>query len=147
MRFESYKSGSIVKAQQINTLRENLKAELKERKKHKWYKSLKMDGKDAEAGKTAYAEQEVDVLNSISALSHSVYSGEYGADSGLSWKISNALYKSLQAEAGSTMRADMIKQLQQYTLSAHRDCICYADCTQHGLSTWYECVYCGSYNF
>lgn len=50
--------------------------------------------------------------------------------------------KSHEVRAGDVISAENLKYLERNTLASYRDCICYSDCTAHGLSTWIEYVWC-----
>ena len=41
--------------------------------------------------------------------------------------------------------AENLKYLERNAQASYQDCICYSDCTMHGLSSWTERVWCGTY--
>ena len=46
---------------------------------------------------------------------------------------------------GDVIAAENLKYLERNAQASYQDCICYSDCTMHGLSSWIERVWCGSY--
>lgn len=140
LSFETYTVGSIIDNQQPNTIISNFtNTEINARKDHAWYKnSAQPLNMTVVENSIISHEQENAINNAIGNLNQLILNKK---DYGISGKTANL--KKINAK--DLAKSDNLKYLEQNILSQYRDCICYSDCTCHGLSSWTETVWCGSH--
>lgn len=157
-KFESYGPGDIVDHDQPVSLRSQLKAEIAARRAHVFYKNelsalSPLPGSDPISGDLVAHGQENVINNCISALNSAINKSRNNLSAGSlpdgDWGISKKEIPSTvhghAVPAGAVLSAENLLYLERNTLSALRDCICYADCTSHGKKTTTTRTWCAAY--
>lgn len=139
LSFETYNVGSIIDNQQPNTIISKFtNDEINTRKEHILYKDVQSLNININEGSIISHEQENIINDAICDLNKMILDAN---DYGIPGKTSSLN----KVGTGDLAEAENLKYLEQNILSQYRDCICYSDCTCHGLSSYTEKVWCGSH--
>lgn len=139
--FIQYGPGSVIHHTHPNQLRESIITELKARRNHVWYngKLSNPDGSDISTGMLIAHSQENVINDCIAALNAKINQlNDYKT-------AKDGNVESHKVVRGDVIAAENLKYLERNAQASYQDCICYSDCTMHGLSSWTERVWCGSY--
>lgn len=155
--FEQYGPGDVVDHDQPVSLRSQLKAEIAARRLHVFYKNELSAlparlGRDPDSGDLVVHGQENVINNCISALNNAINrtrtpnAGSWiSGDWGISKKDLPSDVHGRSVLSGDVLSAENLKYLERNVLSALRDCICYSDCTGHGVQKTTTRVWCAAY--
>lgn len=150
--FKQYGPGYDIKYNQENRLRNILSKfnitelqllnEIDRRRRHVWYKSAqKPGGLGVESGDLIKHEQENVINDCISALNNIINSKkDYGISHDSAADVS--LHKVV---SGDIISAENMKYLERNVMASYQDCICYSDCTSHGLSVYTDSYWCSTF--
>lgn len=141
-QFQSYGPGSVIDHAQENGLRDGIKAELAARRLHAWYKNevpAQPDGSPVQA-KHLLEHQQENVINECVRKLAEIVNGK--SDYGIGPKVDPTSHK---VSTGDVARAEDLQFLERAALDSYRDCVCYSDCTGHGMKTTTTTVWCASY--
>lgn len=143
MPFAQYGPGSVIHHTHPNQLRTSIITELNARRNHVWYN-----------GKLSNPDNPTIPTNISCLIEHSQENVINDCIAALNVKINDLNdYKtakdgnvsSHKVERGDVIAAENLKYLERNAQASYQDCICYSDCTMHGLSSWTERVWCGTY--
>ena len=139
--FASYGPGSVIHHTHPNQLRASIITELNARRNHVWYtgKLSNPDGSDISTGMLIEHSQENIINDCIAALNAKINQlNDYKT-------AKDGNVESHKVACGDVIAAENLKYLERNAQASYQDCICYSDCTMHGLSSWIERVWCGLY--
>lgn len=143
--FAQYGPGSVIHHTHPNQLRESIITELDARRKHVWYNSgksplpTKPDDSNILSGMLIEHSQENIINDCIAVLNDKI-------NELIDYKTAkDGNVGSHKVVRGDVIAAENLKYLERNVQASYQDCICYSDCTMHGLSSWTERVWCGSH--
>ena len=139
--FVQYGPGSVIHHTHLNQLRESIITELNARRNHIWYSGKLSNpvGSNIRTGILIEHSQENVINKCIAELNAKINElNDYKI-------IKDENVKSHRVVRGDVIMAENLKYLERNAQASYQDCICYSDCTMHGLSSWTERVWCGSY--
>ena len=139
--FVQYGPGSVIHHTHLNQLRSSIITELNARQNHVWYRGeLSIPGGSyINTGMLIEHSQENVINKCIAELNAKINElNDYKI-------IKDENVKSHEVVRGDVIMAENLKYLERNAQASYQDCICYSDCTMHGLSSWTERVWCGSY--
>lgn len=125
----SYTNANIVKAIDINTLRDNLASEINLRKNHSLYTSSSIGslGSNIDVGQVVDHVQQNLVVDIIAQLANVINSVPAKAGDG----TKTAPSAEMKTAIGDLIEARNLKGLEELLAPILNDCICYSDCTDH----------------
>ena len=141
LSFVQYGPGSVIHHTHLNQLRKSIITELNARRNHIWYsgKLSNPAGSNIRTGILIEHSQENVINKCIAELNAKINElNDYKI-------IKDENVKSHEVVRGDVIMAENLKYLERNAQASYQDCICYSDCTMHGLSSWTERVWCGSY--
>ena len=139
--FASYGPGSVIHHTHTNQLRASIITELNARRNHVWYNGELSNpgGSDISTGMLIEHSQENVINDCIAALNAKINDlNDYKT-------AKDGNVESHKVACGDVIAAENLKYLERNAQASYQDCICYSDCTMHGLSSWTERIWCGSH--
>ena len=141
MPFAQYGTGSVIHHTHPNQLRTSIITELNARRNHVWYngKLSNPGGSNISTGMLIEHSQENVINDCIAALNAKINElNDYST-------AKDGNVPSHKVVRGDVIAAENLKYLERNAQASYQDCICYSDCTMHGLSSWTERVWCASH--
>ena len=139
--FIQYGPGSVIRHTHPNQLRSSIITELNARQNHVWYRGkLSIPGGSyINTGMLIEHSQENVINDCIAELNAQINKlTDYKT-------VKDGNVESHKVVSGDVIAAENLKYLERNAQASYQDCICYSDCTMHGLSSWTERVWCGTY--